>query len=151
MVSLNNYFLFWFVHIFFNLCQKKLGSLKKYSLYTTIVQLLLTKPPPLYFKPRVSITQVTMVAVVGWHLTRRRSCLISNRVRLCLELACFPQSEWTPAGFACFFSQSKHMKFRLIVDSEFPVGTNVSRCLSLVVRTVINRWPLQGLPSVIWP
>lgn len=159
MISLNNdfikytefwstfFFLFWFVQIFFYPCLNSLGSFQEYSPYTTIVQLLWTTSPPPYFKPRVSLTRVTVVQLC---LTRRRFCLISNRVRR-LELACFPSSEWTPTRFACFFSHSKHMKFRLIVDSEFPVGTNVSSCFPLAVSPAMNRWPLQGLPSVIWP
>uniref|UniRef100_A0A3Q3L7W5 Uncharacterized protein n=1 Tax=Mastacembelus armatus TaxID=205130 RepID=A0A3Q3L7W5_9TELE len=65
---------------------------------------------------------------------------------------------WVFSGYSGFLPQSKDMQvgFRLIGDSELPVGVSVSVCLSLCVSSVPRLSPgaswdwLQSLPLRPW-
>lgn len=98
------------------------------------------------FRSRMSITQVTTVQGSA-PVPHKKKVLFDFQQGRAPSLWSFLRLNGLPLGLFASFSHPKHMKCRLIVDFQFPVGTDLSGCLSLPVSPAMNRWPLRGLVS----
>lgn len=98
------------------------------------------------FKSRMSITQVTTVQG-STPVPHKKKVLFDFQQGRAPSIWSFLRLNGLPLGLFASFSHYKHMKCRLIVDFQFPVGRDVSGCLSLPVSPAMNRWPLWGLVS----